>query len=357
MAVMIAMGTLVLALWASGQEAQTATFEVARPALSFTHPASWTVEKDRFRTRILLPLADNTTGVAEIFESNFRQDADNWQNTQVSINNAMFREVERQWTEEILGVPLLMTRIAYTENREAKKTLVGLLFTATDQKFHFRLTAPAAVYDQAENAWREAMLTLRTKSGELPMAEYAHRPPEEAEPKPEEPKPRAERPRRILTMTAKPLAPGEFRKAAEREVAEFEGKPAALYLPRGWDLEGTSLMHKGFQGTLTVGAISGSPDDAAAWLAERARTSLPEFAAVDLREEPMPQVVRSGAILLSVQRKGRSSEGELTLLHAVGAFGDRTWTLEYRAKSQKDAKRDEARLRDLMNLLGVEWLS
>ena len=49
--------------------------------------------------------------------------------------------------------------------------LVGLLYVAREQKMTFRLTSSIGAADDAEKSWRNALITLRTVSGNLPIPE------------------------------------------------------------------------------------------------------------------------------------------------------------------------------------------
>lgn len=263
-------------------------------------------------------------------------------------NQNLKRTVDRQWQEEVLGSPMLMTRIFYTVKSEPMATLVGLMYRSHPKKLNFRLTASSSVYEEAEKAWREALLSLRTMSGAMPETENPDRIVETpiVPPKVEKPKPQ-------VTFSAKGPTPSKLYRGPVKVPARAAGKDVLLLLPDGWraDPDGDAfvLSRKGLNGSVRVevaGTLDSPPADRAL-LAVAAKT-LGEFAQVSMRDESRPVTTKAGALLRTVRREGRSMEGGLVLLHASGASGDFYWLLTYRANDPKAYRKDSGALDALL---------
>ena len=141
----------------------TQTYSDIQLGLSFSHPSTWIIEKplvakntkkgrklasDAGTVHFRIPL----TGAVDdadliIVRAAFSGSPDTWQKVQMDANQNLKRQVERQWQQEILGVPLLLTKIDYSENGSSKVTLTGLLYNDSPNKLLFRLTGPASDFD------------------------------------------------------------------------------------------------------------------------------------------------------------------------------------------------------------------
>lgn len=154
--------------------------------LAMQLPKAWQIKKGKDMTQILVPLGTvKARGLIEVFPTQYRESQESWQLVQKTVNDNMHREIEKQWTEEILGTPILMTRLRYDLNGDPTMTLIGLMYSRYENKLHFRLTAPAAYYDNVETQWRNCLLSLHTLSGELPNVEDPNQP--KADPPPKKP--------------------------------------------------------------------------------------------------------------------------------------------------------------------------
>lgn len=322
----------------------TRTYTNKALGLAFDHPGSWSVATTR-KDEATFRLSEGV--VVELFPSTYRQEAASWQALQVQISKNLDRTVERQWEEEILGVPLLMTKIAYEVQGQPTKTLVGLLYTSSANKLLFRLTAPAVAFDEAEARWREALQTLRTTTGQLPTTDDPSRP--VAPP----PTPTAE-PRPLAPKAAAPRVA-----IAPKSVAVQSGGVAVeLRFPDGWTAEGAeggfTLKHPSLAGSLrvAVNALLDSPTPDKA-LASAAAESLREFDAVAKRIDSRPRDNRALAKVLEVRRTGTAAGAARTLVLATGLKSGHYWFATYRGDGAA-AERDRGLLGGLLDQLSVE---
>ncbi|HRI43658.1 MAG TPA: hypothetical protein PLL78_01475 [Fimbriimonadaceae bacterium] len=329
---------------------QSKMFNSPELDLSFQHPANWKViPGKKGDTKLEIPLAGGGKATLEIFSVAFREPAERWQEYQLMANQNLKRTVDRQWQEEVLGSPLLMTRIFYTVKAEPMATLVGLMYRSHPKKLNFRLTASSSVYEEAERSWREALQSLRTMSGSMPEAEN----PDRIVDTPIVP-PKVEKPKPQVTFSAKGPTPSKLYRGPVKVSARAAGKDILLLLPDGWraDPDGDAfiLTRKGFNGVvrMEVAGTLDSPPAQRALLASAAKT-LGEFAQVTMRDESRPVTTKAGALLQIVRREGRSMDGGLVILHASGASGDYYWLLTYRANDPKHFRRDSGSLDSLMN--------
>jgi hypothetical protein len=323
---------------ALAQDPETATYTDRSLGLAFQHPKPWTVRKEQFYTVFEWPIGEGRTANAQVFSAVYRQSAETWQAIQAEVNKAMNRTVDRQWQEEILGVPLLLTRISYTEEGKSLVTVVGLVYSATPQKMQYRLTAPAEGADQAIADWSTVMLSLRTTGGNLPSAEDPSKPPP---PPPEEVKPVT-----VLKPDGTPV--GNLRGPV---TATFEG--STVYLPEGWKLEeGGALVHGSLRGGLTLRVTVGSDADARKALGTASATSLPSFRQVTLRRDRIESANRAGALVSGVLRIGEAS-GAQAIGHWVGSCAGKFWSVEYVARERSDADADRRLLDGLLDILYV----
>jgi hypothetical protein len=347
------MSMLALLLGVSLQ-AQAKTFSNADLDLSFQHPGNWKVSTGKKGdSKFEIPLSGGGKATLEIFAIPFREPAERWQEYQMMANQNLKRTVDRQWQEEILGSPLLMTRIFYSVKSEPMATLVGLMYRAYPKKMNFRLTSSSAGYEEAEKSWRDALMTLRTMTGKMPEAENPDR---IVDVTPVVKKPDHEK--KVTVLSAKDPAPGRLFKGRVKVPCKAAGKDVELRLPDGWSAvpaeNGFTLSRKGLNGQLRleVAGTLDSPTAERALVAATGRT-LAEFAEVTTRIEPRPETTKSGARMAFVRREGKSKDGPLIVVHAYGASGEFYWLLEYRATDPKAYRKDAGALENLMQSASV----
>ncbi|HRF59705.1 MAG TPA: hypothetical protein PLH94_07310 [Fimbriimonadaceae bacterium] len=322
--------------------------------LSFTHPKSWQVSRDRSKAwKITMPLEGGVKASLEIFAVSFREPADRWQEYQALANQNLKRTVDRQWQEEILGVPMLLTRIYYSQKDVPMATLVGLLYGAVPKKMNFRLTAPSAGFEQAEQEWRTALQSLRTISGKLPDAEDPSKPPPDPVLQPATPKNQA-----VLKPPTQEKPTRKVRGRAKLP-ARAAGRDVVFTYPGGWtatpDGDGFVLTRGGFKGRLRLEVLGtlDSPPPARA-LSALSGNSLGEFSKVTLRDETRPSYNKAGAMVTWVRREGLNVDQPLIIQQAVGDCGDYYWLIDYRSDDPRSARRERGAIQDLLDIAFVE---
>ncbi len=312
-----------------------AVYRDDRLGVSFEYPKAWQVRRERLFSTVVLPLDGGKTAQVQIFSAVFRQKAEEWQSVLKEVNTSMGRTVARQWQEEILGVPMLLTKVEYSDEGRATAALIGLLYSRTAEKFQFRLVAEQAVYDQAETQWREAMLTLRTVSGTLPPAEDPAQPVKVIEP------PKRER------VWARPEAKRGALRGPVRIAWKAEDGSYTLFLPAGWSsgADGT-VVHPRLTGSVRVAVASGSAPAALERFNRSVLESLGQFQAVAVRSDAPPKAMRSGAEVATVLRRGTAAGSPLAVGHALGFCETCYWLAELRWTAAGAPTRAELRLLD-----------
>ncbi len=332
---------------------QTATFTDKRLGLSFDHPATWIVGKpEKNSTKVRIPIAGTTESAdLEIYRGAFASPPDIWQTSQLRLNEQLRRRVTRQWEQEILGAPMLLTRIEFEAAGRPMNTLTGLFYTRSPEKLLFRLTAPASEFDKAQYEFETAMQTLRTVSGGLPQAEDPDRRPDPQAPaqKPAEPPP----PRRRLETNAPTV---KLVKAPVVIPATVSERNVELRVPSGWTAEagdggGMTLRHPSLSSQIRLSLHSTLDSEAAMRTLLRASgESLKDFQKVSTRQEDEPKANQAGCTVVAIWRTGVAASGNLTTLDATGAMGEFYFLVSYRPQNVADRKLLEA----LLNAVSIE---
>jgi hypothetical protein len=308
-----------------------------RLGLSFSHPTTWILEtannapapKGGKKVKRLKSDADTVhfrvplVGAVDdadllIMRAQYSGTQDTWQKIQQDTNTDLKRTVERQWDQEILGVPMLLTRISYTENGSPKTTLTGLLYNDSESKLLFRLTGPTGDFDKAQFQFTEAMQTLRTTTNALPKVQDPDHPGEKVPiidrgakhpifSPPPPPKP-------ILAPVAVPLV--------------VSTKQVILRLPRGWaatNINGSTLDLKSSELSYPVrvqlfSVLDSDPPGVA--LSKASAVSLAGFSTVESRHDTPVAPNQADCLVTSIFRTGSSAKGKILSYDALGKSGD-----------------------------------
>lgn len=317
------MAVLELALAAGLMQATTPVSPLGL-GLQLEVPKDWRLVQRKGATQLLLPPALGG-GRIEIFTANFKKDPDTWQAIEAAMAAQLKREVVRQWQEELLGVPLLLTHTRWKAGEASHAALSGLLYAWTPRKMLFRLQTSEEGFADAVVAWRRALSSLRTSDGRLPVAEDPDRPwnPEELQ-KPIQPAPRTR-----LEPPKSGSKPSELAPIAIE--ATVAGRSAQLRIPTGWTAEKAgdfewSLRHPEVPFPIRVGVFSTLDSPAPERTLLRASSdSLARFGSVDRRVEPKAETNRAGALVRQVWRFGKGDAGTLWTLEAVGSKDRLYW--------------------------------
>ena len=275
--------------------------------------------------------ANSRTANLEIYGVTYDHAPEEWETNQVQINNDLKRTVTKQWREQILGVPLLLTKLDYEDAAGKETALVGMVYSRTPYKMVFRLTAPDVDYDAAEGQLRQALQSLRTTTGDLPQPEDPNHPLDKSAYVGV-----SNKPPKVIVMTAPQPDPAKVKKGEVTVKATVAGKAAVLSMPTGWTADAPSadgsiaLHNPAITGTIVVtlaSVLDSDPPQAA--LLKASALSLDEFSKVAKRDETSSNFTTSGASTDTIWREGTGANGQLTTCEAGGATGDMYWLLRY----------------------------
>lgn len=324
------------------QSTDKVVYRDTKLGLQFEYPKTWKVRRDRYSAIFEIPLGSAQTATVQLYNAKFKGTVDDWQLVQAEINRSMKRTVDRQWQEDLLGVPLLMTRISYEEGNRPTFAMVGLLYSSFEEKMHFRLSSSAETAEAAESQWREALLTLRTITGELPGVENPNLP--SVKPEPEKP-----------TTVLKPKEEKKtFVRGTEPATLTVDGTSFRLLLGKGWSLADGKLVHPNLKGEILVQAKIGLPEEAGNALLTVAKEALGDFDSVRLREDPKPMEAPSGGLIGRVFRTGMAKGTTIVRGTIVGYCEGVYWIAQYRSSDADAYRKDRALMDDLFRVLYAE---
>ncbi|MCW5938770.1 MAG: hypothetical protein KIS64_03855 [Fimbriimonadaceae bacterium] len=337
------MTTLLLVSLLTRQEPATVQYTERALGLTFQYPREWKLTKARLFDEFEIPLEGGQKATVQLFRAAYRDSQETWQQVQAEVNRTLQRTVVRQWTEEILGAPLLLTKVAYKDQGRDMVSVTGLLYVATVEKLQFRLTSGAEQSDTAEQNWRRALMTLRTVSGELPPAEGPGQKAVVIEP-----------PKR--TTTLKPVDPSK--KPVRGQVLvpwKAEGRSFNALLPLGWSLgDDGRLSNPALTGIVRFAVRPESRAAAERAHAETAREGLAEFKSVRVRRDMVARVADSGALTWMTFRDGEAEKGRMAIANWTFHFENLTWTVQYRSATPDSIAVDRRALDALAKALFVE---
>lgn len=308
--------------------------------ISITHPTGWKIVPKKTDAWITVPLKEGTAHAAIYFvAATYNADIEIWQKSQEHANNQLGFEIIKQWQEEILGVPMLLTKVRSGAGKltsaikavpelpsdQPLVTLIGLVYSRTPRKLLFRLTAPEAAFDDAEFIWRQALQTLRTVDGTIPLPEDPKREPDPL------PVP-GKKPAGPPVKTAIGLTPANGNagnvKAPKTQDLTVAGRKVVFHFPEGWTAvpgENGLLTLKtatpDVSVTVQVNSILDSAPPMRA-LVKASGESLKSFEKVETREENVPKANKAGAVTVRIWRTGVGSAGPIWTFEAVGGKED-----------------------------------
>jgi hypothetical protein len=352
-------GALLVAIYVLGvAQGETQTYRNDALRLSLTYPSGWKLAAKKDDARFSIPLT-STQGEAtfEVFAVRYGHEPEVWQLVQLQADRQLKRETLKQWQEEILGVPLLLTKSQDTSGPGQRVMLAGLIYSATPFKLNFRLTAPAAGYEEAEFALRKVLESLRTTDGSLPERE------DPAKPSGSKGAGGAsgDRPSKPPKVVVLGPAPGDRapRKGEKSVTAKTAGRTLTLRFPEGWKAEAKAdatfaLTAEAVPGavTVTLSATIDSMPPGRAYTVAMMET-LKSFEAVSEREEALPKFNAAGDKLVYVWREGTGG-GDLAALDAVGGTNEIYWTARWALAGSKPPPDVKKRLLALIDRMSVE---
>lgn len=330
-----------------------ATLELPDVGLALSYPKAWQVTaiKKSHDFKVRIPIDGSSTAAdLEIYNVGFDAEKDVWQLSQKGINDRMRREVIRQWEEEILGVPLLLTKVSYTDKSGPKILLTGLMYSRTPKKLMFRLEASPDDFDKAEFVWRETMQTFRTGA---PLK------PEDPTKKPDPNKPVQQ----SLPPISKPKSLDEkveFVKPSVVVEATAAGRKVNIMIPTGWEgkvaEDGTiALTNAEVASQIKVALAStldSDPPQRALFVASS--KTLNDFQKVAKRDESVPAKNKAGAMTASVWRVGTTAQGDLYTCDATIANGDFYVVVAYRTTNAAKIGAERKAVETLLQSMTIE---
>ena len=336
--------------------ANTVEYDFYEANLAFSHPKDWRIKVDKkaHSAHVTIPLGGKTRHAdLDVFAVVFGSKTDLWQAVQLQINKQMGHEVVRQWQEEILDMPMLLTQTHYYENGHELKSLSAMIYMKWSKKMLLRLTADVDAYPDAEVELRQALQTLHTIDGSTAVAEIPDRPVTK-----EEEHETVTAGTEKVTFIQNPSLRMKIRKGQMAEAVTVGGKPAVFRFPKGWKSKqttggfelGTSGLRAPVEITVNSDLDSDPPADA---LQKAAAASLARFIVAPTRDEVTDKLMDSGSSVSWVWRVGTGTVGPICAWDAVGQIGDNYWQLSY-APDHVATKKEYALLADLISKMSVD---
>lgn len=332
----------------AAQDQSLVDFKQTQTHFIFSYPKTWKQSKTRYSTIFEFPVNDKgDKGTVEVMSLANSNDKDEWQIGQANAVKAERRELVRQWQEEILEVPLMMTRSKLMRGEQELTRDTGMLYSDSAIKFVFHLVAPTPDFDSANYMWHQVLQTLRHEAG--------------TKQKPFDPngKPKLGDGGKMMVWGAPAKEPPKKPVIGEMSVAATAaGKNFALRYPKGWTVtkadDKFEFKHPDVAGPVTV-AIQSQVDSApvARALLSVSSDSLERYATVTSRLEAPIDYTRAGMTSTFIWRIGTTASGPLTTLEGAGSLGNEYWLLTYSAATAKPGRSID-RIRDLMQILRIE---
>jgi hypothetical protein len=343
--------------WPQGaQDQKLQTYTEPYAGMVFDYPADWKItKKEKDRVIFAIPVAGSTEPAElQVVHTEFHADKDLFQTVQVRINEQLGRTVVRQWEQEVLGVPLLFSRIDYTDKDGiARSSLTGLFYTKTLQKVLFRLDMRQADYDSVTYVFDQAMQTLRTVDGKAPQPDDPSYKFEDVPKKPEKVLP----PPKIIDDGNHNGAPVKPTGSFEATISERKVK---LLFPEGWTAEKAedgkiSLTHADLTQPVVVTlyyTLDSDPPKRALYKASSA--SLSRYLTVDSREDKEDIKNRAGTIVSTTWRLGKSDKGDLVTYYSSGLAGDYYFLATYEQPSLPAYRSERRLIEGLVDQMTIE---
>lgn len=321
---MVVLSAMFGILSAQEAPARTRVYERRETDVRFVYPAEWRFRRERLFDLIEFQSGGKTVRV-QLIGTEFGGAKGQWQEFTRQVNEQNGRTVLRQWEEELLGVPLMLTRVRSGGGEASEVILTGLLMSRRKEKFLFRLTAPEAVAEEAERTWFSTLLNMTTLSGKLPDEEL----PAVAAGSGAGGAAAAGgsgRPQRVIVLRPETGGPVEVVRAPVRLVlAEAQG--IFGYVPTGWALDtGEDGSLSLVKGGVRAGLRFGTGDDAAGSreLRRLVGERLSGFAVVSRRDALAPSANAAGFRVARTWRVGPASGGgEGEVAHWTGGGSGR----------------------------------
>lgn len=353
---------LSAALALLGQQSDTKQVDLAQIGLSFTCPKTWEVTTNKkAEVHIVLPVPD-TQDKAEldIFPVNFDSDSDTWQHMQEVFAKNFKRELVRQWQEELLSVPLLLTRTNYTEKGKLEASVTGLLYSSDPRKLMYRLVASPDDFDKADYAWRSTMQSMRTYSGHALSPQVPGTDTKKDPKNGKGPDILPDKPPQHVIFDGSHNGTRPVKKADKSLEVTVANRKVQFRYPSSWtvsqDASGAiQLKSPGVSTPVTVGVFSTLDSDAPQRaLFKSSSATLDTFAKVDHREEAPASNNLAGATVWTIWRAGTAASGALYTCDAAVSLGDFYVLAGYRCTDSSRSQAEHKLIATLLDEISVE---
>jgi len=341
------------------QDVPMATFTEPFVGFQFNYPKAWTItktkRKENWRSVFAIPLEGTSeTAQLEVDRTEFHSSTDLWQTIQVRANEQLHRQVVRQWSQEVLGVSMLFSRIDYTDHGTPTSAVLGLFYTRTNEKLLLRLTSPTTSFDKVYSDFNRVLETLRQTDGKLP----------------EEDDPNVE-----LVVDKKlekaPVEPHALSSTTTGKKTKVKAPPVTvdivvslkkvmLRMPLGWTAEKIKgntldLREATLSAPLHVQLFSIlDSDPAMAALTKLSASHLDDFDKVATREDSNPTANQAGCTVASVWRLGSNAKGQIVTCDAMGSNGNYYLLFSYRQTDRTQYKPDRKLIDLLLKQINLE---
>ncbi|MEQ1821252.1 MAG: hypothetical protein ABL949_01960 [Fimbriimonadaceae bacterium] len=347
---------VALALLTVPQEPETVVFNQKQTSLLFSYPKAWKATTNKLNTKFEFPISDSDqTATVEIWPAEFSGTKEVWETTQSTIVTQLKQTLVKQWQEEILTVPMLITRSTNLTDEVAYTTDSAMIYGPSFWKFLYRLKARSDVFDRADYQWRLVLQSLRPEAGGSLTPFDPNRKPLNSE------KSRRGGSTTILSPTSN-AKPAKIVLGEGTQTVTAGGKELILRFPKDWTVKSSSegesswvFSRPGVQPgiVVTVQSIVDSPNASRAF-ARKGALSLDLFSKVVARTESLPTPSKSGMQVAHLFRSGEAAQQPfLATLDSVGSLGDYYWLAHWRVTDKSELKHLES-IKDLLQILRIE---
>lgn len=339
---------IVVGLAPQDQPVQTKVVQEKKLDLQLDVPRPWNVRRTSYGQELRFKVDGQDVNV-RLIVAPLPPSQGLYQESVRDVQASQGNMVVRQWEEEILGVPLLLTQLTVPDKTDATKPattrLMGLLYGGQKDAFSFQLETLEAAYPAAEQQWRNALLTIRTISGSLPT-QAGQAPPDDPEPV------RPQNEVKVHVVRPDDGAPKEPKFGPVRVVAD-ESAGLFAYLPEGWSAsEEGVLKGPNTTTTITLSVGAGTKEVTRRTYFSKAGSLLSTLTKVEKRHEPKPSVNNAGFETEWMERFGPTADGQGGHRVAFGWSGTLYWTITAQG-SQQALEADRRALASLISVLGV----
>lgn len=347
----VCLSLLALTSIATAQEMETLPFDHPESGFTFQYPASWKVVKKRDHVLFQFTV-EGKPATLGVFGMEFKGEIPTWQAVQTNIAKQEKRELVRQWQEEILTVPMLMSRMAWSEKDGTAMTMdIAMIYADTRRKLLFRLSAPSEVIEKAYEPFRALLQSLKTEDGKLPKPFDASKPQSENLRKPD-------RPEKRQVWTAPKV--GKAAPVKGDQTIETTASNIALLLRyfAPWRASAKDLgvefeLPGGPSGVRAIAYSVNESDPAGKALIKASGRSLQKLSGKIERYEEGPITSKAGASYAVIWRTGDSEAGPMVMMDAVVLVGDYYVLLYWESTDVKNLKlRDQ--VMELVHTLSIE---